>query len=176
MKQTKRLMVTLLALLLVATFALCACTPKCDHVFEDGVCTLCGETEYVNVTIVLANGHDDANKQVYNVNTADYNVGTSKSVCDLLVAIAESEGEKQLFTCVTEGTALKQLGNLVGDTVTWNPYIAVFTTVDADKDLSAWGSTSTVLDTTVYSSAFGVKEMHLAEGAILYFVLVEASW
>ena len=108
MKQTKRLMVTLLALLLVATFALCACTPKCDHVFEDGVCTLCGETEYVNVTIVLANGHDDANKQVYNVNTADYNVGTSKSVCDLLVAISESEGEKQLFTCVTEGTALKQ--------------------------------------------------------------------
>jgi len=89
------------------------------------------------------------------------------------VAISESEGEKQLFTCVTEGTALKQLGNLVGDTVTWNPYIAVFTTVDADKDLSSWGTTATVLDTTVYSSAFGVKEMHLSEGAILYFVLVE---
>ena len=176
MKQTKRLMVTLLALLLVATFALCACTPKCDHVFEDGVCTLCGETEYVNVTIVLANGHDDANKQVYNVNTADYNVGASKSVADLLVAISNSQEDKKLFVCELDGTALKQLGDLVGDTISWNPYIAVFTTVDADKDVSAWGSTSTVLDTTVYSSAFGVKEMHLAEGAILYFVLVEASW
>ena len=175
MKQTKRLMVTLLALMLVATLSLTACF-GCKHQFVDGVCTLCGESEYVNVTIVLANGHDDANKKVYNVDTANYGIDASKSVADLLMAISESEGEKQLFTCVTEGTALKQLGNLVGNTVTWNPYIAVFTTVDADKDLSAWGSTSTVLDTTVYSSAFGVKEMHIEEGAILYFVLVEATW
>ncbi len=169
-------MVTLLALLLVATFALCACTPKCDHVFEDGVCTLCGESEYATVTIVLANGHDDANKKVYTVNTADYGIGTSKSVADLLVAISNSQEDKKLFVCELDGTALKQLGDLVGDTVTWNPYIAVFTNVDADKDVSAWGSTTTVLDTTLYSSAFGVKEMHLEEGAILYFVLVEATW
>ena len=175
MKQTKRLIVTLLALMLVATLSLTACF-GCKHQFVDGVCTLCGESEYVNVTIVLANGHDDADKKVYDVDTADYGIGTSQSVADLLLAISNSQEDKKLFTCELEGTALKQLGDLVGDTISWNPYIAVFTTVDADKDLSAWGSTSTVLDTTVYSSAFGVKEMHLADGAILYFVLVEASW
>ena len=176
MKQTKKLIAVLLvATMIVAVLTLCACF-GCKHEFVEGVCTLCGESEYVNVTIVLANGHDDANKQVYNVNTQDYNITSQNSVAELLLAISNSQDENKLFTCELDGTALKQLGDLVGDTISWNPYIAVFTTVDLDKDLSAWGSTSTVLDTTVYSSAFGVKEMHLTEGAILYFVLVEANW
>ena len=175
MKQTKRLMVTLLALLLVAAFALSACTPKCRHSFENGVCTLCGG-KTVNVTIVLANGHDDEEMKVYEVNTKDYSIADTNSVAELLKAISKSFGEKKLFKCKIKGTALAQLGDLKGDVVTWNPYIAVFTTVDADKDLTEWGSTTTVLDTTLYSSCNGVLDMSLAEGAILYFVLVEASW
>ena len=175
MKQTKRLIATLLVLT-VAIFALCACQlpeEPCQHTFENGVCTLCGEQEYVNVTIVLANGHDDTNKKVYNVNTADYNVSSQNSVYDLLDAINNAKGELHLFDIVVNGTWMSAIDSLVGSNED-RTYVAVYSSVLADKDPSAFADTQPVNGVDVYTTTVGIKEMHLEEGATLYFVLL--SW
>ena len=120
--------------------------------------------------------HNSAEGVTYFVETGMYGVVDTDTVEDLLVAVNNAEGALRLFEFEMSGTAVKKIGNLEGNTVTWDPYIAIFTSVEADQGVGDWREEITYITTTLATSNFGVKEMHLEENAIIYFVLVEANW
>ena len=74
-----------------------------------------------------------------------------------------------------EGGMISKIAHLENDYVN-KSYIYVFTSVDADKDVSEHKKTVTYNGVTLTSSGAGAVDMHLEDDAIIYIGLVTFSF
>lgn len=69
------------------------------------------------------------------------------------------------------GAYITEIGALAEDTTT-GTYIYVYTSVESDKDTSAWGTSLEIEGTTVYSSGLGISSMSLTDGCVIYIATI----
>lgn len=70
-----------------------------------------------------------------------------------------------------EGGMFYSVGNLAP---TGNTYIWIYTSVDADRDVTAYATTMEYRGTTLTSTGKGAKDMSITDGAIIYIGTI--SW
>lgn len=97
------------------------------------------------------------------------------------VGISEIEGEKNVLSlvmhlkdegkldCVVDSSGFfKEIGS-VKENADEGKYVGIWTSVEADFDVSEWATTKEYEGKTLTSSGFGAKDMSLKDGAIIYF-------
>lgn len=82
------------------------------------------------------------------------------SVLDYLVA-------EEKLTYEKNGTMISSVGELKPD-ASKGEYIFIFTSVEADFDVSEWGSTVEYKGMTLTSSGVGAGDMTVTDGAVIY--------
>lgn len=144
--------ITLIAVMLVAAFAFTACT--------DGK----GKGD---VTVVIA--CDGSNKEYY--------VAADKVEGEGVLAIMEYLRDNEGLHFVTEsgayGAYITEIGDLKPDSGK-NEFIAIYTSVEKDFDVSEYATTIKYDGRTLTSSGLGISSMSTEEDAIIYFEI--QSW
>ena len=140
--------ILVLTLVLTAAFTLSSCS-KNDPVG--------------NATLVIATEE----KQVYDIPLSKLREGRG-----LLPAFEYLKAEKGLEYDIN-GTMINNLGGLENDYETGR-YIYIYTSVEADFDVSEYKKEIEYEGKTLVSSGFGFEKMTLKDGAIIYVGLI--SW
>ncbi|MBO7304890.1 MAG: hypothetical protein J6V09_06680 [Clostridia bacterium] len=144
MKTTKKLLAFLLVLVM-AVSAMASCTPKPS-----------GE-----VTIVIAG--EDVVKYVVDTEKIE----NCENPVDVLEYLKVNEG----LNYSMDGTMISTIGELAND-FSASKYICIYTSVVSDFDVSEWASTVEYDGKTLTSSRFGLDEMTITNGAIIYFTVI----
>ena len=142
MKKTAKTLLMLI-MLLVATLAFSSCSD--DGKFDKND----------KMTLVVA----EEEAKVFEIPLADF----KKS--DSLVSVLDYLKEEGKLDYEISGTFLTRVGDVKNE---GNRYLYVFTTVEADVDVSQYASTVQYGDMTITSSGVGANEMHLENGATIY--------
>lgn len=143
-----RIVAVILALAILA-LGLCACRAESD---DAGV-----------VTVVVA---ADSNVDVFEVNISDVEITEGAlSVLKYLKGKGELDFEA---TESTYGAYLTKVGDVVANDEEF-VYVAIYTSVDSDKDVSAYATTVEYEGITLTSSGLGISSMSVKDGAVLYF-------
>ena len=163
MRNTKRLLTWILvAVLIVTTVALVACVDKPEPVQltdlklpklknnQMAVIVKNGESNYTSYTVTLGDGGTDAT-------TAEGVIQYLHDEAGLEVTWSDSE----------YGKFLTAIGG--AKVVAANEYIMVMTTVEKDKGNWAGVETRVVDGVSIVYSQYGVSEMTVEAGAIIYF-------
>jgi len=142
MKKTNKIIALILALVCSVTL-LAACGGTTD---KDG-----------KITVVL--GLDTPVE--YEVDLGELTVDAGLfSVLDYLAAEGRLTYEKN-------GTMISSVGELKPD-ATKGEYIYIYTSVEADFDVSDWGTTMEYKGMTLTSSGVGAGDMTVSDGAVIY--------
>ena len=144
MKKTTKLLAFLLVLVM-AVSATASCAPKPS-----------GE-----VTIVIA-GEDEVK---YVVDTDK--IENCNSPVDVLEYLKVNKG----LNYSMDGTMLSTIGELAND-FSASKYICIYTSVESDFVVSEWASTVEYDGKTLNSSRFGIDEMTITPGTIIYFTVI----
>lgn len=151
MKKTMvRLMATLLALL--ALFAFVGCDKTQD---ASGSCT-----------VVVG----EEPEKVYEVSLDDVTV--ENGLMSVLEYLKEKKGLSYTSNDTGYGAYLTSVGALQEDSST-STYIFIYTSVEADFDVSAMATTKDYKGTTLTSAGVGASSMTIQDGAIYYIGTVK---
>ncbi len=142
MKKTAKTLLMLI-MLLVATLAVVSCSDDGNFDKDD------------KMTLVVA----EEEAKVFEIPLADF----KKS--DSLVSVLDYLKEEGKLDYEISGTFLTRVGDVKNE---GNRYLYVFTTVEADVDVSQYASTVQYGDMTITSSGVGAQKMHLENGATIY--------
>ena len=116
----------------------------------------------VRIVIESANLNSDGD-----IITAEYEVDSDKVEGETLVDLMEYLAEKEGVPFEMDGTMISQVGNLTND-FTNGVYIYIYTSVEADKDVSQYAMTKEYDGRTLTSSGVGILDMHYEDGAVIY--------
>ena len=156
MKKTKKLLSLILCVFLA--FSLMACnTPNNDKDSPD--------TPSASVTLVFEDRTDNT-PNVYTVKLSELSEG--EGIIPLFTYVCEKNG---LEFAMRDDGVIEKIAHLEND-YSKNSYIYVYTSLDADKDVSAYRSTVTYNGVTLTSAGVGVSDMHLEDGVIIYVGLI----
>ena len=155
MKKTVKLLSLLLALSLLFSLFSCgdAQTPEEEKPAD------------TYVTLVLEDKSDNT-PDVYEVKISELAKG--EGIIPLLTYVSEKNGLE--FAMRGDGV-IEKIAHLEND-YSKNSYIYVYTSLDADKDVSAYRSTVNYNGVTLTSAGVGVSDMHLEDGVIIYVGLI----
>ena len=165
MKKTIRLLSLILVMALFA-FSLVACiadepednTPKTE---QSSVIEVGNQASGKVIKIVVGG----ADEKVYSVDFSSIEI--TEGVFSVVKYLA-SEGKLTYKSDDTGyGAFLTEVGELKQDTAT-GTYIYLYTSVEADADVSEWASTKEWEGNTLTSSGLGVTDMTVENGAIIY--------
>ena len=156
MKKTKKLLSLILCVFLA--FSLMACnTPNNDKDSPD--------TPSASVTLVFEDTTDNT-PNAYEVKLSELSEG--EGIIPLFTYVCEKNG---LEFAMREDGVIEKIEHLEND-YSKNSYIYVYTSLDADKDVSAYRSTVNYNGVTLTSAGVGVSDMHLEDGVIIYVGLI----
>ena len=156
MKKTKKLLSLILCVFLA--FSLMACnTPNNDKDSPD--------TPSASVTLVFEDTTDNT-PNAYEVKRSELSEG--EGIIPLFTYVCEKNG---LEFAMREDGVIEKIEHLEND-YSKNSYIYVYTSLDADKDVSAYRSTVNYNGVTLTSAGVGVSDMHLEDGVIIYVGLI----
>lgn len=171
MKQTKRLLTWILAVvLIVACFALTACVDKPTSkqltqltlpALRDNQMALIiknGDSDYTSYTVTLGENGTDAT-------TVEGVISYLHQEADLAI-----DWEDSAF-----GKYIHGIGNITEDTAC-AAYVTVYTSVARDQGTYAGVTTYTVGDVTIVEAGVGVSEMTVEAGAVIYFEIVSYAF
>ena len=145
MKTLKKIITLVLALTL-ALATLVACSPDSD---SEGT-----------VTLVIDNG------EVQDVFTAE--IADIEGNEGVLSLIKQLKAEGKLDYEIDSSGFLHEIGS-VKENPAEGKYVGVWTSVEADFDVSEYATTKQFGDLTLTSSGFGVKDMTVKDGCVIYF-------
>lgn len=145
----KKVLSLLLTLIVLLSFA--SCLPQ-NHVDDKG-----------EITVVIM----EETPLVYQVKLDD--VDMTEGALAVVKYLQAEKGLALEYQDSTYGAYLTKLGNIATDN---KGYLSVFTSVEADWDVSIYCVTKEYNGTTVKSSAVGVSSMSVVDGMILYFCYV----
>jgi hypothetical protein len=160
MKKTTKLLSLLLCLILAISLMACGT----DNSEDDTP-----KSPDASVTLVFEDSSDGI-PNAYEVTLS--NLSEGDGIIPLLRYVCEKNG---LDFNMREDGVIEKIAHLENDYVN-NSYIYIFTSVDTDKDVSAYRSTVTYNGVTLTSSGVGATDMHLEDGAIIYIGLVTFSF
>ena len=160
MKKTTKLLSLILCVFLA--FSLMACNTQNND--KDSP-----DTPSASVTLVFEDRTDNT-PNAYEVKLSELSEG--EGIIPLLRYVCEKNG---LDFNMREDGVIEKIAHLEND-YSKNSYIYVYTSLDADKDVSAYRSTVTYNGVTLTSAGVGAADMHLEDGAIIYIGLVTFSF
>lgn len=160
MKQTKRLLTWILAVVLIAAslaFAACVDKPQAQKLTE---LTL-PQLKENQMAVIIKNGDNDYT--CYAVTLTDQ-LKTGEDVVNYLQDEADLEVDWQ------ESAYGKYINGIGGAKVSGtNDYVAIFTSVSADKGAGAGALSYQIGDVTVAYAQVGISDMKTEYGAVFYF-------
>ncbi|MBO5772693.1 MAG: hypothetical protein J6R37_02710 [Clostridia bacterium] len=128
----------------------------------------CGDSEYYSfgeMTVVV--GYDTPVS--YTVDLTK--VKDDNGVLSVLQYLSESEGLELSFSDSGYGAYLTKVGDLE-ENVLLGAYVYVYTSVQADKDVTIYATTIEYNGMTLTSSGLGVSEMTVEDGCTIYIGLI----
>lgn len=93
----------------------------------------------------------------------------AKTVEKALKLLSEKEDN---FVFSETGGFINEVGTLKNDAAA-NAYIMIYTSVEKDFDVSQYATTTDYKGVTLTSSGVGFKEMHVENGAIILFTVIQ---
>lgn len=114
------------------------------------------------VTFVVAKGD---NVRAYEVNLSDFE--ESPTALDILDYLKEKHGVEYEAQESAYGLYLTRVGEVKEDMAN-GVYVGIWTSCDADKDVSAYATTKEYEGVTLTSSGVGISSMHFEDGVIIY--------
>ncbi len=160
MKRKTRLLTWILAVLLIVSSVLlvaCVDKPTAKQLTE---LTL-PELKDNQMAVIIKNG--DSDYTCYTVTLTD-ELKSGEDVINYLTDKAQLKVDWQ------ESTFGKYINGIGGATVTAaNEYVAIFTSVEAEKGAGAGAAEYTIGDVTVGYSQVGISEMTVGAGVVFYF-------
>ena len=142
------------ALLLLLLVAICISVVSCGtNESVKGVITVVVENENVGTSSV--------------VDTTAYEVDLDKVTGEGVKGVFEYLKENENLTFEMSSGMINKLGSLYND-YTAGTYIYLYTSIEADFDVSQYKMTKEYGDITLTSSGVGIDDMHLEEGCIIY--------
>lgn len=161
MKKTLKLISIILALALLA-FSFTACkgdepkdntpAPATSNVIE------VGNQSSGKVMKLVVGGE---NEKVYSVDFSGIEITEGP------LSVIKHLAEVGKLTYKIEGTFLTEVGDLKQDVAT-GTYIFLWTSVEADFDVSEWATTKEWSGNTLTSSGLGISSMTVENGAVIY--------
>ena len=128
----------------------------------------CGDSEYYSsgeMTVVL--GYDTPVS--YTVDLTK--VKNDNGVLSVLQYLSERKGLELSFSDSGYGAYLTKVGDLE-ENVLLGAYVYVYTSVQADKDVTIYATTIEYNGMTLTSSGLGVSEMTVEDGCTIYIGLI----
>ncbi len=126
----------------------------------------CGANDTAgNVTLVIATEE----KQVYDIPLS--RLGEGKGLLPAFAYLNEEKG----FEYDIDGTMINSIGGLAND-YDLGRFIYIFTSVEADFDVSEYKEEMEYDGKPLVSSGVGFNEMTLVGGAVIYIGLVKPAW
>jgi hypothetical protein len=156
MKKTKKLLSLILCLVLAISLMACST----DNSEDDTP-----KSPDASVTLVFEDSSDGI-PNAYEVKLSELSNGVG--IIPLFTYVCEKNGLE--FDMRDDGV-IEKIAHLEND-YSKNSYIYVYTSLDADKDVSAYRSTVTYNGVTLTSAGVGVSDMHLEDGVIIYVGLI----
>ena len=102
----------------------------------------------------------------------EYVVDTDKiENCESPVDVLEYLRVNEGLNYSMNGTMISAIGELEND-FSASKYICIYTSVVSDFDVSEWASTVEYGGKTLTSSRFGLDQMTITNGAIIYFTVI----
>lgn len=102
----------------------------------------------------------------------EYVVDTDKiENCESPVDVLEYLRVNEGLNYSMNGTMISAIGELEND-FSESKYICIYTSVVSDFDVSEWASTVEYGGKTLTSSRFGLDQMTITNGAIIYFTVI----
>lgn len=145
-KKKLLLLLLVVAIVCATSFALAACN-------DPDVMT-------VNATVIVGD-------TVYNIQ--DYKCSTNASVDVLLSYLTENKDLHIKFTESAYGKYITEIGTLAPQGTDW---ICFYTSVESDKDITAYATTIEYNGTTLYSAGVGVSSAKIVDGGVYAFKVV----
>lgn len=137
------------ALILIACIALCFVSCNTEQETE-------GE-----IVVVVAGG-----------NTQEYTVSLDEiEVSGGVVAVLDHLESAYKLDYAMEGTMLSKVGELENDAAS-GEWIYIYTSVATDADVSQYATTVEYKGQTLTSSGVGVTDLHIEDGAVIYFGMI----
>ena len=120
----------------------------------------CAKKKNVNGYCKVVLGNE--NQTAYTVDLDEITV--DNGLFSVLDHLKKAEG--LTYSCDPSGF-LTEVGNVKQDTST-GTYIYIYTSVEADQDVSQYATTMTYNGLTLISSGVGAKDMTVSDGAVIY--------
>lgn len=114
------------------------------------------------VTFVVAKGD---NVRAYEINLSDFE--QAPTALDILDYLKEKHGVEYKAQEGAYGLYLTRVGEVKEDMAN-GVYVGIWTSCDADKDVSAYATTKEYNGVTLTSSGVGISSMHFEDGVIVY--------
>lgn len=122
-----------------------------------------GESMTGNVSVVVSDTEYSVDLSLVKRDGSTYNVD------DVLLYLKENKNLHLKYTIETFGMYITEIGTLKVEAN--NEFIAVYTSIESNKDVSDLAKTITHNDTTLYNAGLGVGGLDLADGAVYLFRL-----